>query len=91
VGAVSEFRYGSARKGVLEEWGEVESGGWGPDLPRRNIFPSFSMGNIFLSTNAISADLPILANYGYIQFMMHTHVYQELLTPKVRKRTFNFA
>ena len=53
------------RKGVLVEWGEVESEGWFSDLLRRNIFPSFSMGNNFHPTNVISVSLSMYVDYDY--------------------------
>jgi hypothetical protein len=73
------------------EWGEDESEGWVPDLQRRNIYPSFSMGNILFPTKVISVNLFLHENYEYRCFMPHTHVYQELSAPKARKRTFSFA
>jgi hypothetical protein len=70
-------------------WNESE--GWVSDLLRRNIFPSFSMGNILHPTSAISVNLPLHSDHKYKCFMLHTCVYQELSAPKVWKLTFKFG
>jgi len=79
------------RKVVVVEWGEDKSRGWVPDLLRRNIFPSFSMENIFLPTNVISVNSINHVDYEYTCFTVHTHACQELLAPKVRKWTLKFG
>jgi hypothetical protein len=76
---------------LLVAWGEVESEGWVSDLLRGNIFPSFSMIIILLPTNVISVNSSIHVDSEYMCSMAHTHVCQDLLVPKARKRTFKFG
>jgi hypothetical protein len=54
------------RKVLLMEYGEKKSEEWVTDFLRRNIFPSFSMDNIFHPTNVISVNSYIHGDYEYM-------------------------
>ena len=62
----------------------------GSGLAAWKYLPLVLHGKYISPNNVISVNLPMHVDHEYTCFMAYTHVCQELLAPKVRKRTFKF-